>query len=331
MRGPPPSASRSAADTTSERAVRSISSRSKRASRVASHAATGASGPRSWRARRARFADSASIRSSTTGGPSGPGRYGRGAHELRVDDVEAARRDQRRHAAPRRSPLVEEHLQRPAITDDRLRERRDGPDGAERHHLEAHPERRDLVAQRRRRLAGQQRAARDVVPRRQATQVVVGAHLVPAPRRHRQACHQAEHLHVASQRFVDPACGHASAVRPRSYRRRATACAARRSARYVAQPEQVRRAECAQDRCRSGLHRAAPEEVRMLRGELDLRHLDPHALAEEVAQGRRAAGRPRARPARARCARRRPSARASAPDRAGCPASRAGSSSVRAA
>jgi hypothetical protein len=102
-----------------------------------------------------------------------------------MHDVEGACLDQVCHATARLRAVVQQDLERPAVADQRAREGRARADDAEPHDLETDPEGFHRRAQGCRWLAGQQRAAGDVVARGEMPQVMVGAHLVAAPRRNR--------------------------------------------------------------------------------------------------------------------------------------------------
>ncbi len=124
-------------------------------------------------------------------------------------------RGERGDAGPRPAPRVEQHLERAPIADQRARERGHRPGEAEAHDFDAHAERRERPDRLGRRRADDERGAGDLVPRREQAEMVVGAQLVAAPRRHRKARHQEEDLHAASHRFVVAAWRQMPAVAPR--------------------------------------------------------------------------------------------------------------------
>ncbi len=124
-------------------------------------------------------------------------------------------RSERHHARAGPAARIEQHLQRPPVAEEGARQRRERAREAEPHHLDPDAERGERGACRHRRRAGDERGARDLVARREQAQMVIGAELIAAPGRHREACHQEEHPHAASQCLVLAACRQMPAIAPR--------------------------------------------------------------------------------------------------------------------
>ena len=154
-----------------------------------------------------------------------------GAHELQVHHVRPQRPHQGVHARLGAARVVQQHLERTAVTEQRSRQAGNRGDAPERHDLDAHAEGGHLGTRRGRRRLPAQRRQRDVVALRQHAEVVIRPHLIAAPRRRRKAGRHRQDPHPSSQRLVLAACRQTPAVRPRRYRHCAIRCGTARSPR----------------------------------------------------------------------------------------------------